>query len=490
MGPCQGLHPRSANQSPHRQCCIILQGERVECSASLTSPKRERGSPRPGPPRGYTLPMLAAIVILSILVLALGALAAWLWAARTRTIAERDSLAREIETLHARLEEDSKRIEHMRDSFRSLAGEALQSSNEQFLALAKKTFEAERERSQAEIDKRRDAVDQLVKPIAETLKKTDEKLAALEKERGAAYAGLTEQVRAIAESNQYLRQETNKLVQALRKPQVRGRYGEIQLERVAEIAGMRSYCDFATQASSRDDDGRLLRPDMVVRLPNERVIAVDAKCNIEAYLDAIEAQTPEDADRHLDRFARHVADQAQALGKKEYWARFDGSAEFVVMFIPGDQFIDAALQRRGDLLELAAERGVIIASPSTLIGLLRAVHVGWREKSLSDSAQELFKLGRELHERAAVALDHADSLGKAIRATVERYNRFVGSVDSRLIPTLRKFEEGGAKSGRELSELPMVDVDVRAAEVPESLPAASAPESDKEDAKTGNATEA
>lgn len=360
-----------------------------------------------------------------------------------------------------RIAELNKKFE---DTFRSLATEALKSSREDFFKLAQKTFEVERERSQAEMDKRRAAVDELVKPIAETLKKTDEKLAAIEKERTSAYAGLVEQVRGMADVGNQLRSETGRLVRALSKPEVRGRYGEIQLRRVAELAGMTGYCDFAEQESQRDEQGRLLRPDMVVKLPNDRVIAVDAKTNTYAYLEAAEAKTTEEQQACLERFAGHVAEQVVSLAKKKYWAEFDGSPEFVVMFMPGDQFLDAALARRQDLLERAAEVGVVIASPSTLIGLLRAVAVGWREKRIEDQARELFKLGKELHERAATAMSYMGRLGAALEQAVTRYNEFVGSYQSRLEPTLKRFEEAGARSGKELGELPTVTVRPRTIE--------------------------
>lgn len=380
-------------------------------------------------------------------------------------------LRRQQEEERARLKEMKKEFE---DAFGSLAHKALDASTKRFLELAKQQFQTHHEQSKAEHAKRAETVQHMVKPIQEALQKTHEHLGKIEKERGASYAGLTEQIKHIAAANEQLRTETGRLVQALRKPQVRGRYGEMQLERVAEIAGMRSYCDFSTQHTSRDSEGRALRPDMVVMLPNERIIAVDAKTNIEAYLDAIHAETPEDAERHLDRFARHVASQADALAKKQYWSQYDGSPEFVVMFVPGDQFVDAALERETDLIERAAQQGVIIASPSTLIGLLRAVYVGWREKSLSDAANELFKLGTELHDRAAVALGHAGDVGKAIEQAMQRYNRFVGSVDSRLMPTLRRFEEAGAKSAKELEDLKNVEGVRREMDIPPAAPDAPA----------------
>jgi DNA recombination protein RmuC len=268
----------------------------------------------------------------------------------------------------------------------------------------------------------------------------------------------------VTQAGRGLREETNKLTRALSRPEVRGQYGEIQLRRVAELAGMTRYCDFDEQASVRDGEGNLQRPDMVVRLPNERVIAVDAKTNTYAYIEAVNAADDAEREGHLERFARHVQDQAKKLSDKRYWSRFEGSPEFVVMFVPGDHFIDAALSRRPELIEFAAEHGVILASPSTLIGLLRAVAVGWREEKLAAEARGLWELGKELHERAATAFEHAGKLGDSIRQSVERYNRLVGSIDTRLMPTLRKFEDAGAGSAKQLSELGQVEAVPRALE--------------------------
>ncbi|MCC7010997.1 MAG: DNA recombination protein RmuC [Planctomycetes bacterium] len=344
----------------------------------------------------------------------------------------------------------------LRESFGALAHETLQKNSAQFLALAEQKLAAREATAVGELDKRRAAVDQLLLPIGEALKRTQDELRKLETTRVEAYSSLRTQVQAMQQSNAQLSLETQRLVQALSKPTVRGRYGELQLQRVAELAGMQNYCDFALQESVRDSSGKLLKPDMVVRLPNERVIAVDAKTNIDAYLEALKAATPERAQEHLKRFADHVADQATALGRKGYWAQFD-SPEFTVMFVPGDQFVDAALEHRPDLIELAARANVVLASPSTLIGLLRAVHLGWREQRFGDSARELQELGRELLERFGKSLEHADKVGTSLRRAVDDYNSFVGSVDARVIPTLRKFEESGAKSKNPIKELTPVD---------------------------------
>ena len=374
------------------------------------------------------------------------AASAWLLRDRYRLIAERE-LAR------ARLQDEDR----SRTSFQALAAEALRNSNAEFLNLAKETLSARQSEAQAEMDQRRSALDGLIAPIKDAIKRTHLEL----KEVGKEHAGLRQQVKQMTRSNRELRSETGKLTQALRKPNVRGRYGEIQLERVVELAGMRSYCDFRVQENLRDPEGRLQKPDLVVRLPNERVLAVDAKTSIDGYLDALDAETPEEAEALLDRYAENVLVQVQRLAKRQYWSQFDASPEFVVMFVPGDQLIDAALERRPNLLELAAEENVILASPSTLIGLLRAVHVGWREKNLTDSAEELFELGRELHKRAATVLERASKVGQAIDSARRNYNEFVGSVQGRLLPALRKFEERDARSSKELEELTPVEGEAR-----------------------------
>ncbi|MEM1330901.1 MAG: DNA recombination protein RmuC [Planctomycetota bacterium] len=340
--------------------------------------------------------------------------------------------------------------ERSREVFAKTASDTLKQANEQFLQLAKQAAAQQTEQSKAELEKRQQAVEHLVKPLRETMTKTEERLGAL-----------AQQVHDSREAGNKLSEETARLSKALSRPEVRGRYGEIQLRRVAELAGMTSYCDFDEQSSTRDDEGNLLRPDMIVKLPAGQTIAVDAKTNTYAYLEAVNAQDEATREQHLDDFARHVAEQAKKLGDKKYWEGYDGSPEFVVMFVPGDHFIDAALARRPELIEQAAQANVILASPSTLIGLLRAVAVGWREFTIAQEARELFELGKQLHERAATAFKHASDLGSSIRQTVERYNKLVGSIDSRVMPTLRKFEESGIKSGKELPEPPEVVVTPR-----------------------------
>ncbi|MCC6677238.1 MAG: DNA recombination protein RmuC [Phycisphaerales bacterium] len=371
---------------------------------------------------------------------------------------------RDLETKLAEYRKDAA------DTFRALASDALKHSSTSFLELAKQSFAAEQARAKGELDQSRLGVQQLVAPIGETLKKTEAKLAEIERQRLESFATLSSQIRTVADAAGLLGQRTEKLREALSKPQVRGRYGEIQLQRVVEVAGMKSYCDFNTQESVRDTDGRAQRPDMTVKLPNDRVIVIDAKANIGAYVEAMEADSPEASEACLQRFAGHVADQVGKLAAKVYWDQFDKTPEFVIMFVPGDQFIDAALQRRPELFELAAQKRVILASPSTLIGLLRAVELGWKEQRLAEEAVELRQLGIDLHERACIAFRHLGDLGRAIESTARKYNDFVGSYETRLEPALRRFQDAGVKSAKELPEVDGVEVRIR------MLPGAAEPQ--------------
>lgn len=366
---------------------------------------------------------------------------------------ERARLQVERDLARGRLQD----ADEMRSGFQALAGEVLRTSSTQFLELAKESLASNEKDALAAMDAKQRAFDDLLSPLKKAVEGTYHQLRRSEKDQ----ATLAEQVQRMTKSNRVLREETNKLTQALRKPNVRGRYGEIQLERVVELAGMRSYCDFTAQEALRDSENRLQKPDLVVRLPNGRVIAIDSKVPFDAYMDAIDAKSEEEREERLDRYAKNVVEQMRRLSAKEYWANFEDSLELVVMFIPGDQLVDAALERRPDLIELAASENVVIASPSTLIGLLRAVHVGWRERNLSESAEELFRLGRELHQRAAIVVDHAAKLGDSLDSARKNYNTFVGSVQNRLIPTLRRFEEKDARSTREIVEPRVLEEETR-----------------------------
>lgn len=371
---------------------------------------------------------------------------------------ERQAAAQQREELEKRM---AQAHEALAEKFKSLAVDALNVSSAQLVQLAGEQFKAHSTQASAELQKREAAVAQLVSPIAETLKKTDEKLAEIERVRIAAFAELRNEAQSIQQLGIALRDETGRLTKALSKPEVRGQYGEIQLRRVAELAGMREHCDFCEQSSVTNSEGRALRPDMEVRLPNGRSLAVDAKTNTRAYLEAIEASDEAQRQACLDRFARHVEEQIKALSDKKYWSNYEGELDFVVMFVPGDQFIDAALARKPELMDFAATRNVLLASPSTLIGLLRAVAVGWREQRMSQQANQLIELCRELHDRAGVVYENMAKVGKGIESAGKAYNQMVASVDGRFTVTLRKLEEAQVKSARDLEELPAVNTAIR-----------------------------
>jgi DNA recombination protein RmuC len=383
------------------------------------------------------------------------------------TLAQRNAatLTAQLEAeRNARKEDLDRRAEfdvQLRQAFNSHAADVLKKSNEQLVLMAREQLEAAGNKAAGVVEAKKAEIASLVTPIRDTLTRTDEKLQQIQRQWEGDRAGLLAQIQGVGQAGELLRAETARLVKALSRPEVRGRYGEVQLRRVAELAGMTNYCDFAEQESSRDEEGRLRRPDLIVRLPNDRVIAVDAKTNTYPYVEAVNAPSPQEQAEHLERFAQAVEKQVSELGRRQYWSAFEGSPEFVVMFMPGDVFLDAALSRRPDLLEHAARANVLIATPATLIGLLRAVAVGWREQRLAAEARELLDLGRELHKRAADALEHVEGLGGALRRAVEHYNRFVGSYERNLEPTLRKFEGAGAKGAKELPEPAQVEVTPR-----------------------------
>lgn len=382
---------------------------------------------------------------------------------RLRHEAELRNLQEREQELVARLDQ---RDAQLRESFKALAADALRANADQFVAVARQAVATEQAKSTAELQARATEVKTAVAPIAEALRRADERLATIEKDWSADRATLVQQLRTVQQAGENLRDTTAKLVRALREPHVRGRYGELQLKKVAELAGMVEYCDFSTQAttaSTSDGADAGQRPDMVVHLPNGREVVVDAKTNIQAYIDAQEATTPEEASGQLDRFARHVADQAVSLGRKRYWAQVQASPEFVVMFLPHDAFLDAALARKPDLIEHAWRQGVILATPSTLIALLRAVHVAYQEQRLALEARELRAIGAELHKRAADAFEHAQKLGRCLNDAVERFNDFSASYERKLQPQLRRFEASGVKGSKDLPELSQLATRARAA---------------------------
>ncbi|MEM8738996.1 MAG: DNA recombination protein RmuC [Planctomycetota bacterium] len=352
-----------------------------------------------------------------------------------RLAADRDALA----DLHKKLD----------DSLAGLATRSLTESNKQFLELAKKTFESEKKDADASLKQRQVAIETLVKPIQDKLEKTTLAIGEIEKSRKEAYGGLRQQLVAMVSDQKQLRDETANLVKALRRPEVRGQWGEMQLRRVAELAGMAAHCDFTEQTSVASSGGGALRPDMVVDLPGGRQIVVDAKTPITAYIDAAEATDATDRDTNLGRHVKHIEDKVAELSSKRYQDHF-ATADFVVLFIPGEAFLYAAASRKPELIESAMNRNVVIATPTTLISLLKVVAMGWREEQLADNAKKIKDLGQELHKRVGTLTQHLDNLGKAVGKTVEHYNKFVGSYESQVMVQTRKFQELGADSPKEL----------------------------------------
>jgi DNA recombination protein RmuC len=361
----------------------------------------------------------------------------------------------------------------MSDHFKALASDVLEKNSKTFVQIAKGELEKAQSSVATDLDKRQQAIDNLVKPVRESLDKLDTRIHDLECARVGAYAKLTEQVRSLAETQNYLHAETGKLVQALRSPIVRGRWGEVQLRRVVELAGMVDHCDFVEQQTVTTDDGRL-RPDLIVYLPGGKTIVIDSKTPLNAYLEALEATDEGTRTARLQQHAAQVRAHIEKLSRKAYWEQFPTTPELVVLFLPGEVFFSTALERDPSLIEFGADKKVIPATPTTLIALLRAVAYGWKQEKLAQNALAISQLGQELYKRLSDMGSHFGGLGRSLNACVNAFNKVAGNIESRVFVTARKFNDlGAAADGVEIEPLEQVEQIARDIQAPELLPETS-----------------
>jgi DNA recombination protein RmuC len=406
---------------------------------------------------------------------AAGAAVAW-FIRKAREAELRAAAGEERARLEARLAESERHLAEQKrlleeaerklaDAFRAMAGEALRTNNEAFLKLAEQTLKGYLAQATGDIELRKKAVEDLVKPIQDSLRQYQEKADTLERERQKAYGELAQQLQSVAATQEKLRLETGNLVSALRQPHVRGRWGEITLRRVVELAGLSEHCDFTEQAAAEGEEGTL-RPDLVVHLPNRREIVVDAKAVLSAYLEALEAPAEEARQAALRRHAAHLRERVRVLAGKRYWEPFAQSAEFVVLFVPGEPFLAAAVQQAPDLIEEALAQRVVVATPTTLVALLKAVAYGWRQERLARNAQEVADLGRKLFESVEVWARHLSKLREAVFNTVEHFNAAQASLERYVLSRARRMKELGVASDKEVPSLAPVTEVPRPVELP------------------------
>jgi len=392
---------------------------------------------------------------------ALAALIGWLLAHQraqhdiTKLREDKARLTSQLESQQAAMEEKTRSFEEAQsqfeNTFKSLASDALKSNTSEFLKLAESNFKTLHTKASGNLEQREKAVESMVKPIREALEKTDQQIRKMEKERQTAFGSLTQHLQFMAQAQEQLQGETRNLVKALRRPEVRGQWGEMTLKRLAELAGMVEHCDFDQQHSVDTEQGKQ-RPDMVVRMPGSREIIVDAKAPMDGYLAAVEARDDSARLLELQRHARNVRDRVRELSSKGYWQQFPQSPDFVVLFIPGDQFLSSALEVDPKLLEDAMTDKVVLATPSSLVALLRAVAYGWRQEVLAENAEHIRSVGQDLYERLSTFAEHLDKLGSHLSRSVDSYNKAVGSFDSRVLPGARKFTEMGIQGKKDLPE--------------------------------------
>lgn len=365
----------------------------------------------------------------------------------------RQELTRQSE-LRAVAEDKSARLQEMEsrlaETFSLISTQALKSNSQSFLEMARLTLDNYQENAKNELELKRQAIGHLVSPLQESLQKVEGQLQEIEKNRIATYTSLSEQVQALTRSEMLLQSETANLVKALRRPQVRGRWGEIQLRRTVEIAGMVEYCDFLEQVSAATEGG-LLRPDMVIQLPNAQNIVVDAKTPLQAYLDAVESPNEMEQLVKLKDHAAQLRAHINKLGSKNYWEQFKPTPEFVVLFLPGEAFFSSALEQDPGMIEYASRQRVILATPTTLIALLMTVSYGWRQERIAANTREISELGKALYNRLSTMAGYIGDMKKSLDKTIEAYNHMVGTFESRVLVSARRFKELGVAGGDEIA---------------------------------------
>lgn len=395
---------------------------------------------------------MSSAILIGVIALVIGVALGFL-IATVRASGEKQSLKIALESERVRREAEAKsegdRINsleqaeaRLRGAFDTLAGESLRANSEMFLRLARETMSRDHVVADASLKERESAIAQLVAPLKVALERTEQQVQSIERERRDAFTTLRAQLEGLAGGHAQLQRETRNLVTALRRPEVRGRWGEMTLRRVVELAGLAEHCDFTEQLSLALEEG-VLRPDMVIHMPEKRTLVVDAKAPLDAYLEAIEAPTDEARGIALKRHAGHVETRVRQLGAKSYWAQFEHSPEFAVLFLPGDQFLSSALAERPDLLDTALKAGVILATPSTLIALLKTVAYGWRQQDVAENAATIHEMGQELYRRLNSFVSHLEKLGKQLNSAVGAYNSAVGSLERQVLPQARRFPELG-----------------------------------------------
>jgi DNA recombination protein RmuC len=393
---------------------------------------------------------------------ALGALAALVWRARRE-----QTLTVETELLRARLKSEetvsaereqalSRAREQLQGVFGELARDSLQSNSEVFLQLARERLARQQLDASQALKERETAIESLVQPIREALAKTEAQIQAIERDRIDAFATIKTQMEVLASGQNLLSRETRNLVTALRRPDVRGQWGEITLRRLVELSGMTAHVDF-TEQQHRSTDSGAIRPDMIVHMPEQRDIVVDVKTPLEAYLAAVEAQDDEERSSQLRRHAQIVGARVRELSSKQYWSQFERSPDFVVLFLPGDQFLSAALQENPGLIDDSLRQNVMLATPTSLVALLKAVSYGWKQTILADNAAEIRRLGEDLYKRLAVFGEHLGKLGKSLGSSVDFFNKAVGSLEQQVLPAARRFPELGLRVNREIEPIEPVE---------------------------------